>query len=118
MIDRKIWETTSVLPFAVSLTTKLAQGLQHTSAAIERVVVDDTLEPFREAVDSGVSANLCDSIAELAKKGEGISIDLAWAGVRPSTLPESHFQFSPASADILAKRQNRFDVGNHRMTNK
>ena len=95
-------------PFSRLVTTKLAQGLQHTSAAIERVVADDTLEPFREAVDSGVSANLCDSIAELAKKGEGISIDLAWAGVRPSTLPESHFQFSPASADILAEAAKSF----------
>ncbi len=88
-------------PFARLVTIKLAQGLLHTSEALERVVSRDTLEPFRESVDSGISANLCDSVAELAKQGEGIAIDLRWAGVRPSNVPDSRFQFSSASADIL-----------------
>ena len=90
-------------PFPRLATTQLAQGLQHTSEAIERVVACDSLEPFRKAVDSGVSANLCDSVAELAKKSEGIAIELTWAGVRPSNMSDSHFQFSPASADILVE---------------
>ena len=88
-------------PFSRLVTTKLAQGLRQSSEAIERVVSSNTLEPFREAVDSGVSANLCDSVAELAKQGDGIAIDLTWAGVRPSNVADSSFLFSPASADIL-----------------
>ncbi len=88
-------------PFSRLVTIKLAQGLRHTSDALELVVADDTLEPFREAVGNGVSANLCDSVAEMAKQGEGIAIELTWAGVRPSKMPGSLFQFSPASADIL-----------------
>ena len=88
-------------PFSRLVTIKLAQGLRQSSEAIERVVSTNTLEPFREAVDSGVSANLCDSVAELAKQGDGIAIDLTWAGVRPSNVADSSFLFSPASADIL-----------------
>ncbi len=88
-------------PFSRRVTNALAHGLRNASAALERVVVDDTLEPFREAVASGVSANLCDSVADLAKQGEGIAIELTWADVRPSNMPDSRFQFSPASADIL-----------------
>ena len=88
-------------PFSRLVTIKLAQGLRQSSEALERVVSSDTLEPFREAVDSGVSANLCDSLAEMAKQGDGIAIDLTWAGVRPSNVPDSNFRFSPASADIL-----------------
>ena len=88
-------------PFSRLVTIKLAQGLRQSSEAIERVVSSNTLEPFREAVDSGVSANLCDSVAELAKQGDGITIDLTWAGVRPSNVADSSFLFSPASADIL-----------------
>ncbi len=88
-------------PFPRRVTIKLAQGLRHSSKALERVVSSDTLEPFRESVDSGVSANLCDSLAELAKQGDGIAIDLTWAGVRPSNVLDSSFRFSPASADIL-----------------
>ena len=88
-------------PFSRLVTIKLAQGLRHSSEALERVVSNDTLEPFRVGVDSGVSANLCDSLAELAKQGNGIAIDLTWAGVRPSNVPDSSFRFSTASADIL-----------------
>ena len=88
-------------PFPRLVTYALARGLGNASAAVERTVVDDTLEPFREAVASGVSANLCDSVAELAKHGSGIAIEFAWADLRPSNLPESRFQFSHASADIL-----------------
>ena len=40
-------------PFSRLVTIKLAQGLRHSSEALERVVSNDTLEPFRESVDSG-----------------------------------------------------------------
>ena len=95
-------------PFPRLVTAKLAKGLQYTSQALERVIADDNLEPFREAVDSGVSANLCDSVAELAKKGDGIAIELIWAPVRPPNMPDSHFQFSLASADILVEAAQFF----------
>lgn len=93
-------------PFPRRVTSSLAHGLETASAALERAVADDTLEPFREAVASGVSANLCNSVAELARQGEGIAIELSWADLRPSNLPESRFQFSPASADILMEAAN------------
>ena len=95
-------------PFSRLATSKLAQGLGHASTAIEQVVADDSLEPFRQVVDYGVSANLCDSLAELAKKGRGIEIELTWAGVRPANVPNSHFQFSSTSADILVEAAKSF----------
>ena len=95
-------------PFPRLVTIKLAQGLEYTSTAIERVVVDNTLESSREAVDSGVSANLCESVAELAKKGNGVEIGLFWAGVRPSNAPDAHFSFSANSAKILMKAAEVF----------
>ena len=95
-------------PFSRMVTTKLAQGLEHTTTAVERAVADDTLEPFRQAVDHGVSANLCDSVAALARQSQGIEIDLIWADVRPSEASDSHFQFSPASADILVEAARSF----------
>ena len=89
-------------------TNKLAQALVYSSSAISEAVAGDTLEPFKQAVDYGVSANLCDSVAELAKKGRGIAIDLVWADVRPSNIPDSHFQFTPTSADILEEVAKSF----------
>ncbi len=95
-------------PFPRRATNKLAQALEYTRAAISEAVAGNTLEPFKQAVDYGVSANLCDSVAELAKKGGGIAIDLVWAGVRPSNVPDSHFPFSVNSSDILAEAAKSF----------
>ena len=95
-------------PFSRLVTTGLAKGLRRTGEAIERVVASDTLAPFEEAVSDGVSANLCDSLANLAKKGDGIAIELHWAGVRPSVAPDPQFRFSPGSADILVEAAKSF----------
>jgi hypothetical protein len=90
-------------PFPRRATLKLADALEHSSIAISQAVTDETLEPFERAVPFGVSANLCDSVAELAKNGEGIEIGLFWADVRPSAAPNPVFQFSENSAEILTE---------------
>lgn len=95
-------------PFSRRATSTLVRALGCTSTAIEEAVVRDTLEPFDEAVSHGVSANLCDSVAEMAKKGWGIKIDVVWAVVRPSNHPAPHFTFSQNSADILAEAAKSF----------
>ena len=95
-------------PFPRRTTLKLAQALQSTNTAIGEVIVKDTLEPFEQAVPLGVSANLCDSIAALAKKGDGIEIDVSWADVRPAHAPDSSFRFSEKSADILTEAAKSF----------
>ena len=95
-------------PFSRRVTNKLAEALEHTRTAIEQTVVDDSLQPFKEAVPKGVSANLCASVAALAEKGSGVEIDLIWADVRPSKIPESHFPFSVNSAEILREAVKSF----------
>ena len=95
-------------PFPRLATLKLAEALEFSSTAISEVVTKDTLDPFRQVVSHGVSANLCDSVAELAKKARGIEIDFAWADVRPSSTSESRFLFSVDYAEILAEAAKSF----------
>lgn len=95
-------------PFPRQATLKLADALTHSTTALDAAVAAGTLEPFRQAVAYGVSANLCDSVAELAKKGSGVEINLSWAGVRPTRDSERNFQFSTHSADILAEVAKSF----------
>ena len=95
-------------PFPRRATRRLGQALEHTSAAVSKAVAGDTLEPFDEVVQYGVSANLCDSVAELAKKGKGIAIDLIWAEVRPAGVTTPHFRFSEDSAEILTEAAKSF----------
>ena len=90
-------------PFPRRVALKLAAALERSNAAISGAITDDPLEHFRQAVSHGVSANLCDAVANLAKKGEGIEIDLFWAPVRPANTQERRFQFSEHSADILTE---------------
>lgn len=95
-------------PFSRLTTIKLAQALEFSRNAISKAVTEGSIEPFRQAVDFGVSANLCNSIAELAKQAHGINIELAWAEVRPANVPDSHFQFSSSSADTLQEVAKSF----------
>lgn len=91
------------VPFARQATYKLAEALGHTETAIEEAVANDTLAPFKSSVANGVSANLCASVSELAKKCQGVAIDLDWADVRPSNIPDSHFTFTVGWADVLSQ---------------
>ena len=95
-------------PFPRAATKRLAQALEHANTAVEKVFADDTLDSFKLAVPHGVSANLCDSVADLATKGRGVEIDLIWSDLRPLNAPDSRFQFSINSADILAEAARSF----------
>ncbi len=96
------------VPFSRQATYKLAEALDHTSTAIEEAVAKNTLDLFKKFVGRGISANLCSSVSELTKKGQGISIDLEWADVRPANIPDSHFRFTVDSADILQQAYKSF----------
>ena len=78
-------------PFPRRVALKLADALEHSSEAISRAIADDPLTHFRQAVSHGVSANLCDAVADLAKKGGGVEIGLLLAPVRPALISERRF---------------------------
>lgn len=96
------------VPFSRRATYKLAEALSQATSAIEATVASDSLEPFKLSVAQGVSANLCASVSELARKGHGVSIDLHWADVRAASIPHAHFRFSADSAEILQQASRAF----------
>lgn len=89
------------LPFARRVTNRLAEALGYAENAVPETIRTATLDPFIDAKNYGVSANLCDSVADLAKKGNGIEINLIWAGVRPTNIQTARFLFSKTSAEFL-----------------
>ena len=95
-------------PFPRQATHKLAVALDYASAAIDEALFVDALDPFERAVEHGLSANLCDSVAAMAKRGHGIEIGLSWAEVRPSNVGDSKFKFSDRSADVLMEAAKSF----------
>lgn len=98
-------------PFPRLATLKLAEALEYSTAAVAAAMTEDSLAAFGRAVPHGVSANLCDAVAELAREGEGVEISVAWAGVRPQSQhpsPASTFRFTRHSADILSEAARSF----------
>ena len=103
-------------PFPRRAALKLAQALASARAAMDEAVASDDPAPFREAVAHGVSSNLCESVANLARNCGGIEIGLSWALDRPappSAAANPLFAFSEHSADMLseAARALREGVG-------
>ena len=98
------------VPFARRATVKLAQALERAEAAISESSANDAISPFKDAVDYGVSANLCASVANIAQKGKGVEIGIQWATDRPANVPNSKFRFTEDSADILNEVAKFFRV--------
>ena len=98
-------------PFPRRATLKLAKALEISGCAIEEAVASGDLEPFRKAIPHGVSSNLCEAVANLAKNGGGIEIGLSWADARPpsaSAASSPLFAFSEHSSDILGEVARAF----------
>ena len=91
-------------PFPRRAALRLAEALQSANTAVSEAAAGSSLAPFEQAVSSGVSANLCDAAARLAKGGHrnGIGIAVDWAAVRPAGKPAARFRFTGQSADILS----------------
>lgn len=76
-------------PFERKVTATLAIALAEARAAAELAMVKGTLDAFERAVQRGVSANLCQAIAEMVgqEQGADVAFRITWAASRPSDLP-------------------------------
>jgi hypothetical protein len=73
-------------PYERRVTRKLSSALLGVQRAAERAIATATLDPFREAVQSGVSANLCDAIVGMAGtsgQSRGVAFRFTWSRSRP-----------------------------------
>ena len=95
-------------PFPRRATLMLSDALQFASEAVSEASASGSLGVFESAVSGGVSANLCDAVAKLAKNGHGVSIGVDWAIVRSANVPATHVQFTDKSVDVLEEAAKYF----------
>ena len=89
-------------PFPRRAVIALNNGLREADRTAVAVLGGEKLaDVFEEVASQGVSANLCDAVAALARQGHGIGVSLAWAAVRPADAYDSEFQFSESTADVF-----------------
>lgn len=109
-------------PFERQVTRTLAGALEATRTAAEYAAATGTVEYFTRAVESGVSANLCEAIVGMNESGggEGLDIGLRWAPARPVrddasrgvSFPADTMPFIEEAARIFRKTptQEGFEV--------
>ena len=97
-----------VQPFSRRVTSKLAGALESATTVISTAVTNDASEVFGPAICAGLSSNLCDSIANLAKVGRGIEISLSWAPSRPAGAENLRLYFKEHSAEVLQEVAESF----------
>ena len=91
-------------PFPRRATIALNTGLREAGRTAETVISRGGIsDVFEEATSQGVSANLCEAVAALARRGHGIGINLSWAAVRPTEAYDSDFVFAESAADVFAE---------------
>lgn len=80
-------------PFGRRATRTLGRALEATSKAIRQSATEELLAAFSPAVESGVSANFCQALADIAEQGDGADISIRWSYTRPeSTIPTLKLQ--------------------------
>ncbi|MCE2500112.1 MAG: hypothetical protein J4G13_04535 [Dehalococcoidia bacterium] len=91
-------------PFPRRATIALNAGLREAGSKVEAVLAGENLsDVFGETASQGVSANLCDAVAALARRGHGIEVNLSWATVRPAEAGDSQFAFSESTAEVFTE---------------
>lgn len=99
-------------PFERKASLRLAKALRSTELAVRRSANMASLEPFQEAIGEGVSANLCDALAEIldATSADVLRADFSFASRRPvsASVPRA-ISFGADTTEILheASRQLR-----------
>lgn len=87
-------------PQARRVSKRLVHALDAARQATELTAAGDAAA-FSEAVESGVSANLCDAIATLAEPFSTLDVSVSWARTLPENSAKRTVEFARSNAPIL-----------------
>ena len=89
------------------LTRRLAEAVAAARQAAEEAVSGGG-GAFEDAVDRGVSANLCEALAALVEPFPTLDVGVRWAWTRPLNAPRQTVRFAKADAPILRAAARSF----------
>ena len=78
-----MWPDRPREPFERVVTYTFVEALRHARLAASAVTGGEGMMAFYSAVRHGVSANLCEALADLVDMGGGFDVSLTWAKTRP-----------------------------------
>lgn len=91
------------VPLERKTSLLLAEAMQETQVALSEAGATNSAEPFKERASRGVSANLCDALAELlsAVDAEKLTTSVSFATQRPVRRTFSAITFTAEQAPYL-----------------
>ena len=87
-------------PIARQMTRRLCDALDATRQAVEKTTSGDA-QAFSAAISSGVSANLCEALAQMVEPFPALDVSVTWAKTRPMTIARRQVRFSNDDTPIL-----------------
>lgn len=98
-------------PFERKATRTLMRAVRAVVDAAKESEIAGTVRPFLSKVKSGVTANLCDALADLSNvRADALSLDIGWSAMIPSPRNQSAILIEPRVTDIL-REAGRFLKG-------
>lgn len=103
------WPQLAEEPFERLVTRRLMDGLFAAQAAAESAVRSDAgMTAFQRAVHYGVSANLCEALAGLIERGDGLTVSVTWARTRPAPEPRRRIEYSRFEGEVFREAARLF----------
>jgi hypothetical protein len=93
-------------PYERRVVTMLGGGIAKIRTAADVAASTGSLESFKEGLDVGVSANLCDALVGMsgeARLVRGLDFSFSWSRTRPQTQKQipTHVSISPDSLPVI-----------------
>lgn len=92
-------------PFHRQVTETLLSAVQSANQAATRAMLDQSLDPFRESVRYGVSADLCKALASMSSHEflTELEISVTWSRIWPARMDRRVIGFSHEVLDVLGQ---------------
>ena len=106
LFDQEIEE-----PFGRQVTHTLIKSLSALKTAVDRAITKSSMSGFEEALEKGVSANLCDAVVGLGRLGDidSIGIDVSYSPARPpQNVSVPRIEFFKDSVEIIEEASRYF----------
>ena len=94
-------------PMERRITAHLTHALEAAHAATERTVIGES-DAFSEAVQQGVSANLCEALVKLIDPFPDLDVSVSWAWTRSINKQRSSVRFASSDVPILRDAAQSF----------
>jgi len=94
-------------PIQRRMTRRLIEAVKGARTATERATAGDD-GAFEEAVNSGVSANLCEALVRIIEPFPTLDVGVSWARTRPVEISDAVVRFGRADAALLREAARSF----------